>query len=270
MTFNLMKTFVLPAAVTALCATAAGATTISISAFDATDFQALVGTAPVEDFENIDTASVDFEAGTPRTAGTTGEVYGEINTLLNTSVGSFTTAGGVGSGSTCGGLSLNGQTCDNIALQYDPSLNGQGNVVPEDGQWALNANDTLGIIWEATLGAGTTFDTIAFVLRDGADQGATLTVTAEGGGTASVMTELSGLGNDNRQLFVVNFTRIQRNSTIRLVNNALNDSFTLDGASLFTNGSGVLPPVPLPAGVWMLLTGLGGLAIVRRRRRATV
>ena len=42
----------------------------------------------------------------------------------------------------------------------------------------------------------------------------------------------------------------------------------LEGKTYYFAGGGALAPVPLPGSVWLLLTGLAGLALVARRRRA--
>jgi hypothetical protein len=234
----------------ALCASAANATTISVQVFDYTSFGDYTQGAVIETFENITADASAFEGGGINTgSGLTGELVAGGSLL--TSVGSFTTVGGTGTGSSCRRLSVGNNTCENIALQYDPDVNGQGNIVPVDGEWSLNSADTLGIIWNVALG-GTRFDQVVFALQDAADVGATITISANG-----VSQVLSGLRNNNRQLFVVNFGTAVSGATIRIANSRVNDGFTMDGAAI--------SPVPLPAGVLLLLTGLGGLALARRR-----
>src|SRR6056297_2287626 len=128
--FKMFKALVLPSLAAVLCASAAGATTIQVQTFDYTAFTTYTQNAVVEDFENLNAAASTFEDGAGIVAngnGGNGQLFGEIDSSLSTSVGSFTTAGGTGNGNTCQNLSLGNNTCDNIALQYDPDLNGQGN-----------------------------------------------------------------------------------------------------------------------------------------------
>jgi hypothetical protein len=216
-----------------------------------TAFNTLVqGYDIIEDFEDRSGFTGNLENGTPISDG----LKGEIATSVGTSVGSFTTDGGVGNGTTCASLSLGNTTCDNIAIQQAPTINGQGNIIPFNGSWALNTADTLGLVW--TVNTGSLFDSLVFVLRDPADQRPfNLTIEAAG----AVFQSSVNLGNERLALVKVDFAS-QLQSAIITVRTRENDGFTFDGAAVNV--------VPLPAAGWMLIAGLGGLMALRRRQKA--
>jgi hypothetical protein len=57
-------------------------------------------------------------------------------------------------------------------------------------------------------------------------------------------------------------------SLVELSNGFGGNDYALDNISLVSQGPAVTPPaVPLPAGVWLLLAGLGGLVGLKRRGR---
>ncbi|WP_253186823.1 VPLPA-CTERM sorting domain-containing protein [Roseobacter denitrificans] len=207
----------------------------------------------IEDFEDQSTLTGLFENGA-NVDGTGGTTEGEIQGVLGTSVGTFTTIGPIGNGSTCGALDLNGDNCTNIALQEDPGQNGQGNLVPAAGDWSINSNDTLGVIWQAALAGGTFFDSLVFAIQDAADAGAKkLAVSADG-----VTETFDNLGNGNESIVVVSFGTAVNAATVNIETSA-NDGFTIDGAAI--------SPVPLPASSLLLIGGMAALAGVARRRK---
>jgi hypothetical protein len=240
-------------------ATSAGATTITVDFFSsASDVLSLAaGGGVVEDFESAASLSGMLENG-QAIGGVNPLIEGELAlnlddtpTSLSTAVGSFTTAGPIGNGSTCGALSLIGD-CHNIALQQDPGQNGQGNLVPDNGEWSLNSNDTQGIIWTASLG-GTLFDGLVFAIGDAADAGArTLRIVA--GGAERIF---NNLGNNNERFVTITFDTKVDTATVEILTSE-NDGFTIDGA--------VINAVPLPASALLLLGGAGALIGFGRRK----
>ncbi|MBE0414340.1 MAG: VPLPA-CTERM sorting domain-containing protein [Yoonia sp.] len=129
-------------------------------------------------------------------------------------------------------------------------------MVPDDGIWSLNANDTFGILWDVVKGeGGSLFNRVVFGMMDAADTGAMVRVSV-----GDVFVEFKNLLNANQQLIVINFGELVDMAQIEIRSSRLNDSFSIDGASV-----GV---VPLPAGGLLLLTGFGALALRRRRKAA--
>jgi hypothetical protein len=254
---GISRTFLAAAATVALTG-GAHANTITVQAFNSTAFGNLVtSNTVVEDFETPGDLALTFEGGGSGN-GTAPNSFGEIKagTSIGSSVGTFTTVGGQGNGSTCQALSVTDNVCDNVGLQFDPDVNGQGNIVPDNGQWSVNAADTKGIEWEAELADGREFSSLFFAIRDAADQGGTIFTVAAHGATKT----FSNLDNNDEQLFLVDFGGAVSSATVTMTSSRVNDSFTLDGAAI--------TPVPLPAAGWLMLAGVGGLAAMRRRRKA--
>lgn len=246
-------------------ATAGHTSTIGVTfeAFDPTNWSSAVGSGVFEDFENATDANRQFE-GVPRDEG--GNLFGELddNGFRSDTVGHFTTLGGIGGGSTCtDNLNLSGSNCDQIALQFDPGLNGQGNVLPDDGFWSLNSADTFGIGWTAERGDGGMFQRIVFALTDPADTGGQsldISLSLDGTNFESLVQENS-LPDGAEWLVVLDLPAPTDLAYIEIRTEQGNpgfDGFTIDGTAL--------APIPLPASALLLLGGVGALVAMRRRR----
>jgi hypothetical protein len=225
------------------------AASITVSTFNPSAYTALLttGTFVGEDFETL--------------GATRGE--GEVAGPLSTAVGTFVTAGGVGSGGTVS--ELPGNTGRHLTLR-DGNVYGRNNAVPVGGGWFLDSNDTAGMIWNVAVGG--LFDTIAFVLSDASDVGAFLRISA--GSSVHEVRTGGRLPDGNDRLVVVSFAQAVASAQVTLVNytafggstNFRNDGFSVDGAQVR------LSPVPVPAAGLLLIAGLGALAAVRARRQA--
>lgn len=252
-----MKHLILSTAI-AMSTTAVGAATITVDPFSPADFDALTSSdgAVIEDFE--------MSSGEPEFVGfvDADATEGELAGPLTTKVGTFASLGGSGSGSTCDANSVSG-TCSQIALEQD-TINGQGNLLPTDGEWAVSSNDTLGVSWLAKLDSGKLFNQVIFTLRDAVDRSDELSLaisTSEGG----LFTIFGRQPNDTQQIVVIDFLGngvSEVTIDIALNANKPDDGFTIDGATL------IATPVPLPASALLLIGGVGAIGLMRRRRRA--
>lgn len=214
---------------------ASAATMINVQTFSTAAYDAYVANRDV-------LASEDFE-------GFDAEVEGNLPV---TGVGSFTQLGtNVGSGGSVVGSGEELAVRDGLG---NISGFGRTNTTVGGKNW-LDSNDTDGIVWNATIGGGL-FDEVAFALSDAADLGATLSVIANG----DTLTTLIGQGNGTVNWVVVSFMDSVGSANITLSNNMTNDGFGIDDATIAS--------VPLPAGILLLGTALGGLGIARRRKNA--
>ena len=179
-------------------------------------------------------------------------------------MGSFTTLGGKGSGSTA--VDVNNQKVDNATRGLNLSIRQNGDGLDQGGrqntsvgtghETYLDSNDTLGIKWMASAG-GTAFDRLLFTLTDPSDQGKTLTISAAG------FTQKFTIAprQPNGEIFnvLIGFSSAVTGATISLAKSGLNDGFSIDNATIGA--------VPLPAAAWLLL-GVSGALVAAKRRSA--
>ena len=135
----------------------------------------------------------------------------------------------------------------------------------------------VGFSQTVTVGAGTDFtaNAVSWDVDFGAD-GDELNVSVIGdfpsfGATSFELSSLDFSGGEFLTGFANLFSQLQ-NTSFSLTDSSI--LFTFDDGPV-TNGTVLsgrfetAAPIPLPAGVWLLLTSLGGLAVVKRRKRHT-
>lgn len=223
----------------ALCSVFAGpvlAASISVSDFSAAAYNAAVsGDAyTTESFEGYDERNLSI---------------GEA-----TSVGTFSTLGGPGTGLTVSRASF-ANDGSLLAIREGHVFGRKSTTSVLTGNASddkfLDSNDTLGIFWEVA--TGSQFDRIVLTLSDAVDRGAVLTIGVVGMGSI----DLSGFGNGTQKLVEIDFGQAVSSASVFFRNNGINDGFSLDDIAV--------SQVPLPASFLMLLGGLGGLSLLRRK-----
>ena len=239
-----MKISVLTTAFMALAALPAAAATISVSSFSATAYNAAVGSGP--------TTTENFE--------TFGE--GNVADGFATSVGTFATVGGVGSGGTVTRADFDND--GSMLAIRDGNVFGRKSTTSalsgnsQDNTF-LDSNDGFGIAYTASLG-GRFFNKIVLTLTDAADTGAILEIL-----TGDAAVSFARKGNGNKQLVVIDLGEKVETASIffnhRNKNGSLrrNDGFSIDDISV--------SEVPLPASAFLLLAGIGGLGAYGRRKK---
>lgn len=244
-----------------LTASAASASSISVGQFSVGNYNALLsgltGTIITEDFETFSEANVGG-LGTPfSTAG----------------VGDFVTLGGVGNGGTV-------KRADNTFTKPSGANPNDGSQLAiRDGKVFgrvsttailqndrskdkfLDSNDTYGIVWDVDLG-GALFNKILLTLTDGADTGATVTITSDGGGFAQFQAQ----ARSNQKTILVDFGAPVAHAQIQFAN-----SRGPNGAFRTNDGLGIddiaVSSVPLPASALLLGAGFAGLILSRRKKQ---
>ena len=238
-----MKTILTTAVLAALGAPAL-ASTVSVTGFSASSYNAAVGSMSHAVTQNF-------------------EGYGEGNVSngFMTNVGTFSSLGGQGTGGTVSGADF-ANDGTKLALR-DGNVYGRVSTTKAlSGNNAddmfLDSNDTYGIVWNVMLAGQKMFDRIVFTVTDAAEFGNSLQIITDFGTTV-----VSSSGNGLKRLVEIDFDYQTSNATIILGhfrNNGLrtNDGFSIDDIAV--------SEVPLPASALLLLGGLGGLAAMRRRK----
>ncbi len=238
-----MKTSLISLAATVVAGPALAAT-INVSTFSDTSYNAAVGSMGY-------VVSQDFET------------YGEGNVAngFTTNVGSFSTLGGTGTGGTVTNAGFNND--GSLLAIRDGNVYGRTSSTSDltsnsDDDMFLDSNDTFGLIWNVSLGAGRMFDRIVFTVTDAAEFGGSLWV-----GTNGATTTFMNGANAVRNLIEISFDQNVSSATVVLshfngTGNFTNDGFSIDDIAV--------SEVPLPASALLLLGGLGGLAAMRRRK----
>ena len=234
-------------------ASAAGAASLKIDAFDRFD---LVGAhAALANFEAApDTGKVikssrteDFESfqawnGTSGTSNPT------------TSVGTFSSAGGHGTA----GDTINGGT--SLEVRNDnPLRSTRFNTSVGGGSNWLDSNDTYGMNWE--VGGLPKFNAVSFLLTDVADQGAKFSMTIGGTLFEHVIGDGTRFADGGIYLVRILLPDTVNALSIAMTNDILNDGFGIDRVMVAH-----IAAVPLPPAALLLLTGIAGIAGLRRRR----
>lgn len=238
-----MKSLTLSVLATCFAAPAFAAT-VNVSGFSAASYNASVGS-----FSTV--------------VSQTFETYSEMNVNdgFATNVGTFSSAGGTGSGGTVNnaGFANDGTKLalrdGNVFGRVSTTQSLTGNTSDD---MFLDSNDTKGIIWNVMLAGQKMFDRIVFTVTDAAEFGNTFKIE-----TAGVTHMVSSAGNGVKRLIEIDFGQNVSSATITLGHFKGNNPRTNDGFSI---DDIAVSAVPLPASALFLIGGLGGLAALRRRK----
>jgi hypothetical protein len=174
--------------------------------------------------------------------------------LQNTKVGSFTAFGATGSGKSVVGDGSRLQVRGDDTMHW-----GRYSTAPLGGHW-LDSNDNLGMTWQ--VGGLGKFNALAFFVIDAADVGGKFSIKV--GDT--LFSDLAGgarLANGNIQFVKILLDKAVTHLTVQLMHDRTNDGFGIDGAAVAK-----IAPAPLPPAALLLVTGIAGIAGMRRRRSA--
>lgn len=176
---------------------------------------------------------------------------------VGTAVGTFT---GFGGSISNGGSQV--QPKDQIVVRTSkPDPYGRYNVTPGGKNW-LDSNDREGIFWTVMTPGDGGLTRLAFLLTDVDDVGTVLfNIVVNGNSLVQNTATRPAVGAPNGTLHLVTmlFDAPTDGVTITMISGT-GDGYGIDGIRLSA--------VPLPAGMPLLLAGLGGLALLRRRRAA--
>ncbi len=218
------------------------------------------------------TAMADYMAGVSNAHVETFEGYkpwprrGGTQNLRHTAVGSFTPTGKAGSGDAVVGKGSQLQVRNDSTMPWGRYNTENTPALPPgiaDGNW-LDSNDNKGMKW--TIKGVGSFDTLAFYVIDAADVGGKFSIKVGDRLYKYVAGADGRLANGNIHLVQINLSEAVNRLTIRLRHNVINDGFGVDGAVV-----GTLSPVPLPAGILLLVPGialLGAPRLLAKRKAA--
>jgi hypothetical protein len=229
---------------------AAGAATVSLSIdrFERTQLGA------------AQAAMAGYQAGNKLKAVETFEEYPAWNghtgsaNPQNTKIGSFTAFGAAGSGHSVISDASRLQVRADDTMPWGRYSADNGGVL--GGHW-LDSNDNLGARWE--IGGVGKFDSLAFFVLDAADVGGKFSIKVGDTLFSDIAGATGRLKNGNIQFVRIMLSEAVSRLTLELMHDRTNDGFGIDGAAV-----GVAP-IPLPPAALLLLTGIAGIAGLRRR-----
>lgn len=237
-------------AVALTVSSAAGAATLNISTFDPSDLSGAL--AAVDALRKPGEASVsenfeDFTAWKP------GAKTWKQNPT--TAVGTFTSIGGEGQGSSVIGDATKLQVRGDAPMAWNRINTGHGG-----NNW-LDSNDTHGMEWD--VGGMPSFDALSFILTDVADQGGKFSIQIGDQMFSEVLGASGRLVDGGIYVVSILLPEAVSSLSVLLHNDTLKDGFGIDNIHVALQSPS---PVPLPPAALLIVAGMGSIAMVRRRR----